>query len=255
MVATIAGRHAAGAPERTGVAVGHRLHHGGWQITAFPPTKSHDTLRSRVASAVVDADGPPLLAIDSPLGWPRLLGAELSEHRAGRPLSHAANELFRRETDRRVRDLLGKQPLDVGADRIARTAVAVLALVDEVSRATGICFDLAWDPSVEAPSMIEVYPASWLIVRRCPAAGYKRPTGGTARARIMAELEESGMRFVNPEVPAACADVLDASITVQLGIEFLSGRCIGPDDQHLAETEGWIWIPTPQHDENRRCRN
>lgn len=255
MVSTIVGIDAAVAPERTGVAVGHRLHQGGWQLTAFPPTKNPDTLRSRVASAVVDADGPPLLAIDSPLGWPRLLGAELSAHRAGRPLSHPANELFRRETDRRVRDLLGKQPLDVGADRIARTAVAVLALVDDVSRATGINFDLAWDPSVDAPSMIEVYPASWLIVRACSSPGYKRPKGGAARARIMTVLEESGMSFVNPEVPAASADVLDASITVQLGIEFLSGWCIGPDDQHVAETEGWIWIPTPQHHENRRCRN
>jgi Protein of unknown function (DUF429) len=73
-----------------------------------------------------------LLALDAPLGWPADMGAALVQHRAGAPIDVQANMLFRRETDRYVARKLRKTPLDVGADRIARTAHAALKLLADV---------------------------------------------------------------------------------------------------------------------------
>ena len=84
-----------------------------------------DVIRERISGRVA------LLALDSPLGWPMQLGAALSGHTAGKPLNSAsADELFSRETDRRVWKHYKKKPLEVGADRIARTAQEALNLLD-----------------------------------------------------------------------------------------------------------------------------
>ena len=64
-----------------------------------------------------------LVALDAPLGWPENFGKQLARHHAGQALSSKANEFVRRETDRFVKARIGQQPLDVGADRIARTAL------------------------------------------------------------------------------------------------------------------------------------
>jgi len=69
-----------------------------------------------------------LIAIDAPLGWPVALSTALPLHAAGAPISVDPNQLFRRETDRDIHTRLGKQPLDVGANFIARTAKAALKL-------------------------------------------------------------------------------------------------------------------------------
>lgn len=246
-VRTILGIDAAVAPERTGIAVGtYEGDETGWSVSALRKIKDAAELSDAVANAVtegIDSHGCVLLAIDAPLGWPAALGPALLRHRAGRPLAKPANELFRRETDRVVRRLLGKQPLDVGADRIARTAVAVLELVDSITERTGVRFDLAWEPASARSSMIEVYPASWLIVRGCPSRGYKRTDGRSVRAEIVQALASCGLTMLNPDLLLDFPDALDATITVQLGIEFLAGRCLGPADRPRAEREGWIWIP------------
>jgi hypothetical protein len=86
-----------------------------------------------VAEWLADAGDRALLAIDAPLGWPAPLGASLVTHRAGDEISVAANQLFRRTTDRFIQERLGKTPLDVGADRIARTAHAALRMLGSAS--------------------------------------------------------------------------------------------------------------------------
>ena len=65
---------------------------------------------------------PSVLAFDAPLGWPNALGHELSAHQAGDLVTAPPNEFFRRDTDRFVKEHIGKQSLDVGADRIARSS-------------------------------------------------------------------------------------------------------------------------------------
>ena len=99
------------------------------------------TLCDRLAPAVVvrgwlgKADEPVLLALDAPLGWRAPLAQTLVRHRAGDELSAGADQMFRRMTDRAIHKNVGKTPLDVGADRIARTAHAALRVLGELRRA------------------------------------------------------------------------------------------------------------------------
>lgn len=73
--------------------------------------------------------------MDAPLGWPRPLGPALSDHRAGEPIDPPADTLFHRETDGVVHRTVGKRPMEVGADRIARTARSAVELIGELRNA------------------------------------------------------------------------------------------------------------------------
>lgn len=198
----------------------------------------------------VASERPTLLALDSPLGWPVALGESLVRHSAGAPLSPEPELLFRRLTDRVVRRRIGKQPLEVGADRIARTAVAALRLIDRIASQAGSPVELAWDagrlPGIGA---IETYPASWLLYQGLPARRYKdgSEVAGERRRAILArigEVEAEG-RGASLTAAAANAHLLDAVICVLIAGEFLIGRCPAPlpAERDLARREGWIWFP------------
>jgi hypothetical protein len=109
--------------------------------------------RERAAASVIagwvrDSQDPVLIAIDAPLGWPKPLAETLINHSAGMPIETPANAMFRRTTDLFIQTRLGKRPLDVGADRIARTAYAALAILAILRVELGIPIPLAWTPAV-----------------------------------------------------------------------------------------------------------
>jgi hypothetical protein len=193
----------------------------------------------------IDPEIPTLLAVDAPLGWPRPLGQALARHRAGQLLPEEANRLFRRYTDVAISTI--KQPLDVGADRIARTAHQALKLLSELAEALGLPeIPLAWSP--QAPKgiqAIEVYPAATLAACKIPIRGYKdRRTGESERYNILTSLR--GHITFSEGVEAecvACADVLDAVVCLLAGADFLAGRATPPPNGEieLVQKEGWIW--------------
>ena len=75
-------------------------------------------------------------------------------------------------TDVEIKQRLGKQPLEVGANLIARTAVAALMLLDEIRRSTWRPIPLAWAPKeTERWRAIEVYPAATRIAHGAPDIG------------------------------------------------------------------------------------
>ncbi|MFW5796054.1 MAG: DUF429 domain-containing protein [Alkalispirochaeta sp.] len=94
----------------------------------------HRTLAAWIGEA---GETPILLCVDAPLGWPAPLADALPHHHAGSPLPGEANDLFRRITDREIRSRIGKTPLDVGADRIARAAHRTLLRIGVIADATG----------------------------------------------------------------------------------------------------------------------
>ena len=150
---------------------------------------SWDALVQQVAEWLALARGM-LLALDAPLGWPADLGPTLAKHRAGEPIGVERNTLFRRETDRFVKEHVGRQPLDVGADRIARTAHAALQLLEEVRGVAGEAIPVAWSHcGLDAPAAIEVYPAGTLTAHGIRAAGYKQRGDQAARDEIIGALE------------------------------------------------------------------
>jgi hypothetical protein len=129
---------------------------------------------SFIAGWVRDSQHPVLIAIDTPLGWPKPLAETLINHRAGMPIETAANAMFRRTTDVFIQQKLKKTPLDVGADRITRTAYAALAILGTLRAELGMPIPLAWAPAdVSRVAAIEVYPAATLVAHRVRSIGYK----------------------------------------------------------------------------------
>jgi hypothetical protein len=228
-------------PRRVGLALGWPDGEG-LQI-AEVATGSRDRPPLATILDWLPEESPTLLALDAPLGWPASLGEALSGHQAGEAIGEHPNALFRRETDRFVKQRIGKQPLDVGADRIARTAHAALDLLRQLREETGTAIPLAWDPNDEHRlSAVEVYPAATLTVYGIQATGYKRKDQTAARAALVEELERHLTLPEDRAILAGNPDVVDAVVCVLAGRDFLSGHTLRPADMGLARKEGWIWV-------------
>ncbi len=193
-------------------------------------------------------EGDTLLALDTPLGWPQPLGRSLISHKAGAGLHEEADAMFRRLTDNVVRQRLGKQSLDVGADRIARTAHSALSFLKHLRQRTGHDVTMGWKPgTVSGVIAIEVYPAATLIGRGMPASNYKKNDDISIGLRKkMANGLAEDMRIEKSVMKRMILnnDVLDAVVCVVAGMDYATGRVIRPteEDMSKAEQEGWIWV-------------
>lgn len=199
-----------------------------------------------IASWVHNSQDPILISIDAPLGWPKPLAEILIHHSAGMNIETPANAMFRRTTDVFIQQKLRKTPLDVGADRIARTAYAALAILGTLRVELGIPIPLAWTPTdVSRVAAIEVYPAATLVAHRIRSTRYKKREQIEERREILAALRTK--ITIGESVPdlATSADLVDAAVCVLAGADFISGRAMGPEHRTLAEREGWIWTAAP----------
>lgn len=191
------------------------------------------------------ADEPrALFALDAPLGWPVPLAEALLAHQAGQPMPHEANELFRRLTDDVVATRLKKRPLDVGADRIARTAYAALELLRELRWTTDLAIPLGWSPGIPAQtSAIEVYPAGTLKARGLASSGYKGAGNQGARRRLVEELLDQMVLDADVAGAMVASDhLLDAVLCALAGLDYVQGNVMVPPDLERARREGWIWV-------------
>lgn len=241
--ATIVGIDAATSPKKIGLAHGE-LDGDAVRVIEATLGSEVDSVVETIASWATG--NRVLLAVDAPLGWPRALGRGLHRHRAGQRLPGVAHDLFRRTTDRFVHEQLGKLPLEVGADRIARTAHAALGLLDDVRARLGAPVPLVWTPEFEGVAVIEVYPAATLLSRRAPATAYKgrEATALDGRQTILSALRNDWTLKVDPGLLASSDDRLDAAVCVLAGADFLRGHSLAPDSarREVAEVEGWIWF-------------
>jgi hypothetical protein len=190
-----------------------------------------------------------LLALDSPLGWPRELAAALQGHDAGSALGPDPELLFCRDTDREVRARLGLKPLDVGADRIARVARTALELLDGIRSAVGEEIPLLWNPNLERRAgAIEVYPKATLKAHGLPFTGYKgsKPKHEMVRGDLVRTLAQRVSLNLDPDEMIADDDVLDAAVCVLAGHDFLTGNARAPQEPERYRTEGWIWARDPR---------
>ena len=241
----LVGLDAATMPERVGFAQGH-LRNEVVEIDRAGLLKSFecpDALTEIIVPALMKAS-EALIAIDAPLGWPSNLGSALRLHRAGHVISTNPRILFQRATDRHIKDSIGKNPLEVGADRIARTAHAALRILHALRQGTGKAIPLTWSPKFTGLAAIEVYPAATLIGWHCESVGYKKSANEGVRRRIAQEVRGgiSGLvRWVSAPV-----DVFDACLCLLAAKDFLDGKAPAPPDPELAIKEGWIWAKLPQ---------
>lgn len=238
----IVGVDCATVDAKVGLAQGC-LNNGSLEIRQANLCGREQQAASLVARWISERPGPTLLAIDAPLGWPVPLAEALIQHRAGEPLHTPANAMFRRAADVFIHDELGKTPLDVGADRIARTAYAALRLLDDLRARLTLPIPLAWGPEdVTQVAAIEVYPAASLLAHGLRSGGYKKREQIQQRREIVDALRQ---RLTIAEgVPdlATSADLVDAGVCLLAGMDFLQGETHGPRDPELAQREGWIWV-------------
>ena len=149
--------------------------------------------------------------------------------------------------DRFIHAQVGKNPLDVGADRIARTAHAALTLLGELRRRLHCDIPLAWSPGqCNSISAIEVYPAATLLAHTIDARNYKKP-GNRAERNVIVNSLRSHVDLEDTSTIRESADALDAVVCLLAGGDFLRGQVMPPTDYALAKKEGWIWVrPLPK---------
>lgn len=245
MKTTIVGIDCATDPSKVGLALGEVEGDKAmlWEVATGQRGESMSETIDRWTRGI----GAVLLALDAPLGWPALMARTLQIHQAGDPISVHPNELFRRHTDRFVHNTIGKHPMDVGADRIARTAHAALKLLSDLRKLTGFPIRMAWSPKIEQVlCAIEVYPAATLQELGIRSSGYKRRADRDTREEMTVELGNHIKLPPDLTTMIENADALDAAVCVLAGADFVRDRCIEPDDAGLARKEGWIWIRRPE---------
>ncbi|MCR6625397.1 DUF429 domain-containing protein [Pseudoxanthomonas japonensis] len=192
--------------------------------------KSVDVIRGWIKGA-----SQTLICIDAPLGWPLPLRMALMSHSAGKPLRGDSYDLFMRATDRRVWRDLEKRPLEVGADRIARTAKSALDFLEELAVGAGRSVEIAWHPARwDGIRAIEVYPAAtcaaWRINQKSIESVSQHCSFGNVNADVLQ----------NPHVT-------DAILCAIAGSNFLCGLAAAPSagiEKEKALQEGWIWAPS-----------
>lgn len=238
---TVIGIDAATQPKNIGLALGS-IRTKGSQIDEVATASTMANVVSTVAGWCTEST---LVAIDAPLGWPVGFGGVLAEHRAGDEIAAPANQIFRRRTDDEIHSILGKRPLDVGSNLIARTAHSALMLLGRLRQQLDQPIPLAWEPdSDHTVRAIEVYPAATLISRRLSDRGYKRGKSDAVHAResILSSLSREVRIEESIGEHARDSDhVLDGILCVLAGFDFLGGFAIPPEDPDLARREGWIW--------------
>lgn len=207
---------------------------------------STDSEPSDVVAEAIKGKSSALVAVDAPLGWPQDFGKQLARHQAGERLDSSPNDLVRRQTDKFVKSRIGQQPLDIGADRIARTALSALSLLASVSEKIGRQLELAWDPeATQALKVIEVYPAATLRAYGMPNRGYKKPEDKEERSAIVEALRRRVDIECSDQLLIASADALDAAVCALAAVDFLRKECFSPIDSMVAKKEGWIWVRDP----------
>jgi len=225
--------------------------------------------RAEVEKRIVDSinaekkNGGALIAIDAPLGWPKSLSKTLCWHKAGRAFSTPADQLFKRATDRWVRDEIKQKPLEIGADWIARTAYSALSFLLRLRNETACVIPLAWKPGCAmSVSVIEVYPAATLKGRNIAPANCRGKEGEEKRECIARWREDVINRLgvdgvwpsedlVKNRLMFENEHVFDAVLCVQAAMDFVKGHVISPSDAEIdggkvgirrAKKEGWIWV-------------
>lgn len=239
---TIVGVDCAAQAKNTGLA--RAIQSGEQLIVEDARCASSRTSAASIVAEWVQQSERVLLALDAPLGWPAELGRALANHQAGEPLAPTAHAMFRRMTDDVIYARLGKRPLEVAADRIARAAHAALRFLADLRQMLGYPVDLVWSPrQLRRIGVIEVYPAATRMT-----LGVPRGPGSLAGF-------ESRVRFRDGKAPTS-EHARDAVVCAISGVEFLAGRLIAPTRRQRAQArqEGWIWAGRSPSQEPGRSR-
>ncbi len=230
------------APENTGLCL---CRYEDNRIYVLEGVSGADLSPAERVSGWYKEDVPLILGLDAPLGWPVSLGDSLKTHTAGESIEVDANTLFRRFTDDFTAGTIGKRPMDVGADRIARTAKAALNLLADLRDRLGCELPLGWNPGENrASAVLETYPAAWLKVNGLKFQGYKKKYQREERKEILAGLSSRIVMECSAEPFLDDADILDSLLCNLISTDYLEGNVyfVPEEKTEIVRREGWIWL-------------
>jgi hypothetical protein len=141
--------------------------------------------------------------------------------------------------------------LDVGADRIARTALSALSINNELGALTNSKIRLAWNPKLmHGIYSIEVYPAGTL--RSYERIGYVTASKDSVanKRKLISKMISKGKIIFEADTRNAISNehVMDSVLCTVAATDFLEGHAITPastKDKAFARKEGWIWVANP----------
>jgi predicted nuclease with RNAse H fold len=190
------------------------------------------------------------VGIDCPLGWPLQFEEFLAQHQRGwvaDPARFAGiagrRALVWRETDTAVRRETGLTPLSASADRIAHVAIRCAVIL-------AACVERGVSVERSGSGVVcEVYPAASLKAWGLPHRRYKGIDGRDVLAALVEGLKagapwlELGVQEDLLRRNDHAADSLVAALTALAAVRGYTTRP-GRAQQHAAEREGWIAVPT-----------
>jgi predicted RNase H-like nuclease len=141
-----------------------------WKIEKILPKANYDKFLKKI-EYFKEREEEVLLCFDTPLGYPQKMVAYLNKLTAGKAdLGNEFNyddhsrEYFRRRTDILVKNELGITPLEIGADKLARSTLRTFEIINRINEILNGELSLAWDnKNLSQYSMIEVYPKATLV--------------------------------------------------------------------------------------------
>lgn len=203
------------------------------RAVARPPVVHCDD--EKLDTLIFESD---VIGVDAPFGWPEDFVSAVANWTADAWSPGVRDRFQFRETDRAVRERIGRWPLSVSTDRIALPAMRAMALLHRhgVSDRSG------------NGQFFEVYPAGSLFCWDLRSRGYKRIDAECTgfRQEILGELRTKLPWLDVPETYAESSDALDAlvaALTARAAAQGLMAKP-NPDQMAKARREGWIHLPT-----------
>jgi len=192
--------------------------------------------------------GPVMACIDAPLGWPATFSEALATHEAGMPINVDKEVFFPRMTDKLVHQKLGKRPLEITANYIARTAHRALQLVGVLNQSVNGTFQLFLNHGkIPHYGLAETYPAGWLISEQYIHKGYKK--SAAMREELLESIEQRYSLVMASEHRNRIIQwehTFDALLCCLCGVDILHQQCLAPEDLaipiEIARKEGWVWF-------------
>lgn len=200
------------------------------------------------AEITLVADEVTKIGIDCALGWPDdfvtfvMNHANLSTPQTPDGGMDWRRTLAFRETDRNVREKIGRWPLSVSTDRLGLTAMRCAGLLGRLT-ASGHIVDRSGHHGVVA----EVYPGATLRMWNWDIKGY-RTAPDVRRSLAQRMNREAPWLHFGPhlELMIESTDAFDAVISSLAARAAAVGQYHLPPAEHQAqaEREGWIALPS-----------
>jgi predicted RNase H-like nuclease len=240
-----------------------------WKIEKILPKANYDKFLKKI-EYFKEREEEVLLCFDTPLGYPQKMVAYLNKLTAGKAdLGNEFNyddhsrEYFRRRTDILVKNELGITPLEIGADKLARSTLRTFEIINRINKILNGELSLAWDnKNLSQYSMIEVYPKATLVGLK-KFAGYQFPVGRKKKPKQKnymsfkkdIDAKKKVLKIIlkectNPEdidipekIKPKFEHGFDSLICAFTGKKFIDGKLNSPSDFGLDNDmkEGWIW--------------